>query len=115
MARNYHRIERATGKRQSNTMLVSLSGQQQDERRMTTFINGQRRLSIMSQISLPHGAEYHPQRRLPPNGIESRQQILLRNIPTMIEHNPKQVHGKSIKKPKTIRKSVLTLSMLYGR
>ncbi|CAF1456496.1 unnamed protein product, partial [Adineta ricciae] len=52
------------------------------------------------EISVPHGAEYHPQRRLPPNGIESRQQILLRNIPTMIEHNPKQVHGKSIKKPK---------------
>ncbi len=100
MTRNYHRIKETSGRRQPNVILVSTTRQQQNGRRVSTFINAQRRLSIMSQISLPHGAEYRPQQRLPPNGLESQQNILLRNIPAMIEYNPKQFHLKSTKKPK---------------
>jgi hypothetical protein len=55
----------------------------------------------MPQISSPHGAEYRPQKWLPPNGLASRQNILLRNRSAMIEHNAKQVHVKSTKKPKS--------------
>lgn len=100
MTENYHRIKEASGKRQSNVTLVFTTKQQHNGRRMSTFINAQRRLSVMSQISSPHGAEYHPQKWLPPNGLEAQQYTLLRNIPAMIEYNPKQFHVKSTKKPK---------------
>ncbi|CAF3646515.1 unnamed protein product [Rotaria sp. Silwood1] len=63
------------------------------------FINAQRRLSLMSQISLPHSAEYRPQQRLPPNGLEYQQNILLVNITTIIKDNSKLFQVRSTKKP----------------
>ncbi len=103
MTRNYHRIKVASSKRQSNATLISTAEQQQNDRRMSTSINAQRRLSAMSQISSLRGAEYRPQKWLPPNGLESQQNILLKNIPAVIEYNPKQFHVKSTKKPKRSR------------
>ncbi|CAF1502585.1 unnamed protein product [Rotaria sp. Silwood1] len=107
MIRNYHRKSGANGKRQSNTTLISIIDQRQNGRLMSMFLNAQRRLSLMSQISLPHGAEYRPQQRLPPNGLESQHNILLRNITTKIGHNPKQFRVKSSKKAKPSQPKLL--------
>ncbi|CAF0872186.1 unnamed protein product [Rotaria sordida] len=108
MTRNYHRIQETSSKRQSNAVPIFTVVQQQNGRRMSTFINAQHRLSLESQISLPRGAEYRPQQRLPPNGLESQHNILLTNMKTTIENNPKQVHVKSTKKPKSSQHRVLS-------
>ncbi|CAF4439381.1 unnamed protein product [Rotaria sp. Silwood2] len=98
MRRNSYQIKSASGKRQSNVLPVFVVAQQQNGRRMSMFINAQRRLSLMSQISVPHNVEYRPQQRLPPNGLEYQQNILLANITTTIKDNPKKFHVKSTKK-----------------
>ncbi|CAF1292161.1 unnamed protein product [Rotaria sp. Silwood1] len=99
MRRNSYQIKSTNGKRQSNVLPILVVAPQQNGRRMSMFMNGQRRLSLMSQISLPHSGEYRPQQRLPPNGLEYQQNILLTNITTAINDNPKLVQVKSTKKP----------------
>ncbi|CAF2375166.1 unnamed protein product [Rotaria sp. Silwood2] len=108
MTRNYHRIQETSGKRQSNVLPVFTVVQQQNGRRMSTFINSQRRLSLVSQLSLPHGAEYRPQKRLPPNGLESQPNILPMNLTTMIKDNTKPFHAKSTKKSKPSQHRLLS-------
>ncbi|CAF4384271.1 unnamed protein product [Rotaria sp. Silwood2] len=98
MRRNSYQIKSASGKRQSNVLPAFVVAQQQNGRRMSMFINAQRRLSLMSQISVPHNVEYRPQQRLPPNGLEYQKNILLANITTTIKDNPKKFHVKSTKK-----------------
>ncbi|CAF3600408.1 unnamed protein product [Rotaria sp. Silwood1] len=99
MKRNSYQIKGVNGKRQSNILPVFVVVPQQNGRRTSMFINAQRRLSLMSQISLPHSAEYRPQQRLPPNGLEYQQNILLVNITTIIKDNPKLFQVRSTKKP----------------
>ncbi|CAF2745602.1 unnamed protein product [Rotaria sp. Silwood2] len=98
MKRNSYQLTSASGKRQSNALSVFVVAPQKNGRRMSMFMNAQRRSSLISQISLPHSAEYHPQQRLPPNGLEYQQNILLTNITTAIKDNPTLVQFKSTKK-----------------
>ncbi|CAF2007998.1 unnamed protein product [Rotaria magnacalcarata] len=100
MKRNYHRLPETGRKRTSNAMPIFITAKQQNGRRMSTFMNAQRRSSMMSQISSPHGAEYRPQQRLPPNGLESQQNILLTNNITTIQEEPKQIYIKQKKERK---------------
>ncbi|CAF0890293.1 unnamed protein product [Rotaria sp. Silwood1] len=108
MTRNYHQIQETSGKRQSNFMPVFTVVQQQNGHRMSTFINAQHRLSLASQISLPRGAEYRSQQRLPPNGLESQSNILLTDITKMMKDNPKKFHTKSTKRPKPSQHRLLS-------
>ncbi|CAF1407946.1 unnamed protein product [Rotaria sordida] len=98
MRRNSYQIKSTNGKRQSNVRPVLVVTPQQNDRRRSMFINGQRQLSLMSQISLPNSAEYRPQQRLPPNGLEYQQNILLTNITAAIKDNPKPLQVNTTKK-----------------
>jgi hypothetical protein len=108
MKRNYHRIKGESGKRQSFAIPVFPAALDQHGHRMSTFINTHRRLSLVSQISMQRGAEYRPQQWLPPNGLESQQNVLLMKMPTATEHDPKRCHVKSTKKPKPTQKRLLS-------
>ena len=98
MKRNSSELKSTSGKRQSNASSVSIVAAQQNGRRMSLFMNAQRRSSLISQLSLSQNAEYRPQQRLPPNGLEYKQNILLANITTAVKDNPKRFPFKSTKK-----------------
>lgn len=98
MTRDSYRLKGQNGKRPSCGPPAAMLPQQANNRRMSAFINGNRRLSLASQISVPKGAEYRPQRRLPPNGLESQQNFMLMNLATRIEENSKENAVKPAKK-----------------
>ncbi|CAF3269833.1 unnamed protein product [Rotaria socialis] len=98
MKRNSSELKSASGKRQSNASSVSIVASQQNGRRMSILMNAQRRSSFISQLSLCRSAEYRPQQRLPPNGLEYQQNVLLTNIAAAVKDNSKLFPFKSTKK-----------------
>ncbi|CAM4752925.1 unnamed protein product [Rotaria magnacalcarata] len=52
-------------------------------------------------------AEYRPQQRLPPNGLEYQHNILLANITTAVKTNPKLFPFKSTKKSNSTKNRTL--------
>ncbi|CAF1458336.1 unnamed protein product [Rotaria sordida] len=51
-----------------------------NNRRLSIYLNGQRRLSTLSQIFLPHRERYHAQEHLPPTSPESHQSFVLMTV-----------------------------------